>query len=258
MSALDAGVAGSRYLRLLLKQDEVLVEDALSSVYQLLAELGYFVKRGNKYKRTSKIPPGLSSRIIGAVFDEVIFPHLIGEGSKINNEALFAATALFQQLRARAVAKLGKGHLALVAGWLPCGFSTEISATTGADLVILDENWEVLSLEEERVSILPLEFDRGGEGPMPSLYISFEVGRVEDLPVDKYGTFAFAVFCHRAVNTRRLLDIAERVYRVNFYGPLGLFADLISEALGLGKAEECGRGGKVIYRDNEICITQLK
>lgn len=56
MSALDAGVAGSRYLRLLLKQNEVLVEDALSSVYQLLAELGYFVKRGNKYKRTSKIP----------------------------------------------------------------------------------------------------------------------------------------------------------------------------------------------------------
>jgi hypothetical protein len=166
-TALEASVAGSRFLRLLLKQGEVKADDSLGMVYQLLAELGYFVKRGDRYRRTNKIPPSVSSRMLGAVFDEVIIPRLLGDSVKLNYEALFAATALFQRLRIKAANRFGKGVLVLVAGWLPCGFSTEISAATGADLVILDEHWEVLSLEEERISILPLELDKTGrvDGP---------------------------------------------------------------------------------------------
>jgi len=154
-TALEASVAGSRYIRLLLKQGEVKTDDSLGRLYQLLAELGYFVKRGDKYRRTSKVQPSISSRLLGAVFDEVIIPHLLGELMKPNYEALFAATALFQGLRTRAASKLGKGTLALVAGWLPCGFSTEISATTGADLVIVDEHWEVLSRGGENIATPP-------------------------------------------------------------------------------------------------------
>ncbi|WP_053240494.1 hypothetical protein [Pyrobaculum islandicum] len=257
-TALDAGVAGSRYLRLLLKQNEVKVDDALGRIYQLLAELGYFVKRGDKYKRTNKVLPTVSSRLLGAVFDDIIIPHLLGEAFRLNHEALFAATALFQSLRVRASTKIGRGELALVAGWLPCGFSTEISAATGADLVVLDEHWEVLALEEERVSIrLPLELEKIGESMSVSLYVSFEVGRIDDLPADKYGLFSFAIICHRGVDLKRVRELAKRVYRVNFMGALGIFADLISETLGLGRGEECGRGGKIIYRDSDLCITDV-
>lgn len=256
-TALEASVAGSRFLRLLLKQGEVKADDSLGMVYQLLAELGYFVKRGDRYRRTNKIPPSVSSRMLGTVFDEVIIPRLLGDSVKLNYEALFAATALFQRLRIRAASRFGKGVLVLVAGWLPCGFSTEISAATGADLVILDEHWEVLSLEEERISILPLELDKTGESMAPSLYISFEVGRVEDLPLDKYGRFSFAVICHRDVDLRKMREAAEKIYRVNFAGALGIFADLLADALNLGRGEGCGQGGKAIYQDSEMCITYV-
>jgi hypothetical protein len=256
-TALEAGVAGSRFLRLLLRQGEVKTDDSLGRLYQLLAELGYFVKRGDKYRRTSKVQPSISSRLLGAVFDEVIIPHLLGELIKPNYEALFAATALFQGLRTRAASKLGKGTLALVAGWLPCGFSTEISATTGADLVIVDEHWEVLSLEEERISLLPLELEKIGEPMAPSLYVSFEVGRLDDLPLDKYGRFSFAVICHRGVDVKKTREFAEKVYRINFAGALGIFADLLAEALNLGRSESCGQGGKVVYKDPEVCITDV-
>ena len=256
-TALDAGVAGSRFLRLLLRQGEVKTDDSLGRLYQLLAELGYFVKRGDKYRRTGKVQPSISSSLLGAVFDEVIIPHLLGELMKPNYEALFAATALFQGLRTRAASKLGKGTLALVAGWLPCGFSTEISATTGADLVIVDEYWEVLSLEEERISLLPLELEKTGEPMAPSLYVSFEVGRLDDLPLDKCGRFSFALICHRDVDVKKTREFAEKVYRVNFAGALGMFADLLTEALNLGRSESCGQGGKVVYKNSEVCITDV-
>ncbi|ABP51546.1 MULTISPECIES: hypothetical protein [Pyrobaculum] len=256
-TALDAGIAGSRYLRLLLKQSEVKADDALGKLFHLLAEMGYFVKRGDRYRRTNKIPPVPPSRLLGAVFDDVIIPYLLGEAVKPNHEALFAATALFQPYRARAASKFGKGSLALVAGWLPCGFSTEISAATGADLVIVDENWEVLALEEERVSILPLELERVEEPLAASVFLSFEACRLEDLPLDKYGKFSFAVICHRGVDIKKVKELAERVYRVNFGGSLGIFADLISESLGLGRGEECGRGGKIVYKDSEVCVTEV-
>jgi hypothetical protein len=242
-TTLDAGIAGSRFLRLLLKQDEVKVNDPLSRIYQLLAELGYFVKRGDRYRRTNKIPPSIPSRLLGAVFDEIIIPHLLGDSVKLKYEALFAATALFQGLRIKAASRFEKGTLALVAGWLPCGFSTEI--------------WEVLSLEEERVSLLPLELDRIGESMAPSLYVSFEVGRLEDLPLDKYGRFSFAVICHRDVDLRKMREAAEKIYRVNFAGALGIFADLLADALNLGQGGGCGQGGRVVYRDSEVCITDV-
>jgi hypothetical protein len=256
-TTLDAGIAGSRFLRLLLKQDEVRVNDPLGRIYQLLAELGYFVKRGDRYRRTNKIPPSIPSRLLGAVFDEIIIPHVLGDSVKLKYEALFAATALFQGLRIKAASRFEKGTLALVAGWLPCGFSTEISAVTGADLVILDEHWEVLSLEEERISLLPLELDRTGESMAPSLYVSFEVGRLEDLPLDKYGRFSFAVICHRDVDLRKMREAAEKIYRVNFAGALGIFADLLADALNLGQGGGCGQGGRVVYRDSEVCITDV-
>ena len=245
-SVLEAGVAGSRYLRLLLKQDEVRVDDALGKLYHLLAELGYFVKRGDKYRRTNKVPPPIPSRVLGAIFDDVIVPHLLGEGARPSYETLFAATAIFQGLRAKAAVKLGKMPLVLVAGWLPCGFSTEVAAATGADIVILDENWEV------RVSILPLELERVLEPVSPSLFIAFEVGRLEDLALDKYGKFSAAIICHRGVDAKRAREVAEKVYKVRFLGAMGLFADLLAEALGLGQVGECA--GKIYYKDADLCI----
>ncbi|AET32668.1 hypothetical protein [Pyrobaculum ferrireducens] len=256
-TALDAGIAGSRFIRILLKQSEVKADDTLGKIFHLLAEMGYFAKRGDRYKRTNKIPPPASSRLLGSVFDDIIIPYLIGESAKPNYEAVFAATAIFQPYRVRVADKFGRGSLALVAGWLPCGFSTEISAATGADLVILDEHWEALVLEEERVSILPLELERVGESLAPSVFVSFEVGHLEDLPVDKYGKFSFAVVCHRSIDTRKAREVADKIYRVNFTGALGIFADLVAEALGLGRGEECGRGGKVTYKDGDICITDV-
>lgn len=244
-------------MRILLKQTEVKADDALGRIYGLLAELGYFAKRGDRYKRTGKLPPAVSSRLLGAVFDDVIIPYLLGDPVKPNYEALFAATALFQGLRVRAAEKLGRGGIVLVAGWLPCGFSTEVAAATGADLVILDEHWEILALEEERMSLLPLELVKVGTEMAPSLYVGFEVGRLEDLPLDKYGRFTLALVCHRGVDVRKAREIAERVYRVTFSGGLGIFADLIAEALGLGRGEECGRGGKTIYKDRDLCITDV-
>jgi len=251
-SVLEAGVAGSRYLRLLLKQNEVIVDDALGKLYHLLAELGYFVKRGDKYRRTNKASPPIPSKVLGAIFDDVIVPHLLGEGVRPSHETLFAATAIFQGLRARAASKLGKMPLVLVAGWLPCGFSTEVAAATGADIVILDENWEVLALEEERVSILPLELERVLEPVSPSLFIAFEVGRLEDLALDKYGKFSVAIICHRGVDVKKAREVAEKVYKVRFLGALGLFADLLAEALGLGQVGECA--GKIYYKDADLCI----
>ncbi len=256
-TALDAGIAGSRFIRLLLKQGEVKSDDTLGRLFHLLAEMGYFVKRGDRYKRTSKIPPSISSKLLGSVFDDIIIPYLIGEAIKPNFEAVFAATALFQPYRIRAASKFGRGALALVAGWLPCGFSTEISAATGADLVIQDEHWEILALEEERISILPVELERVGEAMAASVFVSFEAGRLDELPADKYGKFSFAVICHRAVDVKKARELADRVYRVNFSGALGIFADLLSEAMGLGRGEECGRGGRVLYKDSEICLTDV-
>ncbi|MEZ0318812.1 MAG: hypothetical protein ABWK05_02300 [Pyrobaculum sp.] len=255
-SALDAGIAGSRFIRLLLKQSEVRVDDSTERLYQLLAEMGYFVRRGDRYRRTSKIPPGYASRLIGSVFDDIIVPYLLGDAVKINYEALFAATAMFQGLRTRVANKLPKGGLALVAGWLPCGFSTEISAATGADLVILDQFWEVLALEEERISILPTVLEKQEAAPS-ALFISFEVGTVKDLSLDKYGKFSFALVCHRGVELDRLKEIAEKTYSAAFSGPLGIFADLLSEALSLGKGIGCGQRGKTVYKDQDVCVTDV-
>jgi hypothetical protein len=91
----------------------------------------------------------------------------------------------------------------------------------------------------------------------PSLYVSFEVGRVEDLPLDKYGRFSFAVICHRDVDLRKMREAAEKIYRVNFAGAWGIFADLLADALNLGRGEGCGQGGKAIYQDSEMCITYV-
>ncbi|MEM3996543.1 MAG: hypothetical protein QXP31_05715 [Pyrobaculum sp.] len=255
-SALDVGIAGSRFIRLLLKQSEVKVDDSMGRLYQLLAELGYFVRRGDRYRRTGKIPPAYASRLIGSVFDDIIVPYLIGDAVKINHEALFAATAMFQGLRTRTANKLPKAGLALVAGWLPCGFSTEVSAATGADLVILDQFWEVLSLEEERISILPTVLERQEASPS-ALFVSFEVGTLRDVPLDKYGKFSLALVCHRGVELDVVREVAEKTYAVSFSGPLGIFADLLSEALNLGKGLECGQRGKTVYKDQDICITDV-
>jgi hypothetical protein len=52
-------------------------------------------------------------------------------------------------------------------------------------------------------------------------------------------------------------EAAEKIYRVNFAGALGIFADLLADALNLGRGEGCGQGGRAIYRDSEICITNV-
>lgn len=242
-------MAGSRLARLLLRLEEARAGGELALVLDLLADLGYFARRGDRYVRTAKRPPPPGP--LAPLLDQLALPALLGERPQVPARLLHAAASLLQPLRAAAAQRLPRGGTVLVAGWLPCGFSSELAAATGADLVLLDENMEALSLEAERLALLP-PAPRGSGAPSPGLFVAFETGTPEEAGalVEKYGRFTYAVSCHRDPS-RLPPEAAEAVYLVLFRGAAGRLADLVAAALGIPRAPGCV---KPIYADDQLCI----
>jgi len=255
-SVLDASIAASNYVKMLLQQSEVKVEGRLAELLDILSELGYYNKRGNKFKRTNKTPPPGASSLVARFFDEVAVPLLLGSKPRIDPEVLLAAISLFQPLRIRALRYFGRGALALVAGWAPCGFSTELASHMGYDLVIADDNWEILSAEEDRTSVLPHAQELKMGMPSPYVFVAFEIMPMDEIGslAEKYGHFDLLISCHRLIKSA---DLAEKAYYVRFGGVYGRIADLISEALGLGKGAKCSALGNVVVSSEYLCIADV-
>ncbi|MBP1449258.1 MAG: hypothetical protein JZD41_04505, partial [Thermoproteus sp.] len=153
---VEYGILASNFVRTSLLNAVIRPDHKLEKLYEILADLGYFVKRGDVYIRTGKVPPDRGDPVVAGVLDNIITPYLAGRQIEVNSALVHSFTYIFQSARIIVASEvLPWGGLTLVAGFLPCGFSSELSAQAGRDLVIADEFQEVLDLEGERVSLLP-------------------------------------------------------------------------------------------------------
>ncbi|MFP3291146.1 MAG: hypothetical protein RXO30_01625 [Thermoproteus sp.] len=256
----ELGILGSNFARLALMNAAIRPDARLERLYSILARLGYFVKRGDIYIRTGKLPPDRGDPTIAKIVDDVVVPHLLGNPIKPSPALIHSFTYIFQGIRVRMAAEiLPWGGLTLVAGFLPCGFSSELSAQAGRDLVIADDFQDVLDIESERLSYLPVMASPVSSFLAPAVFIALEPSTDIEFIKSKYGSFNTVLVCHRNINFRQLKNLGEEVIYVHVNGTLGELASLVDEALGLGAPPTCDSvmkdvGGQVIHDDEDLCV----
>ncbi len=261
---VEVGVLSSNFARLALMNAAIKPDNRLERLYSILARLGYFIKRGDTYIRTGKLPPDRGDPVVARVVDDIIVPYLLGKSIDQNPALIHSFTYIFQNIRIRMAAEiLPWGGLTLVAGFLPCGFSSELSAQAGRDLVIVDDLQDVLDIESERLSLLPVMASPMSSFLAPAVFIALEPSTDMEFIKSKYGNFNTALVCHRNINLKELSGIAEEVIYVYINGVLGELASLVNEALGLGTPPTCDQivrdaGGQIIHNDEEICIISFR
>ncbi len=260
VSLVEAGILSSNFARLALMNAAIRPDQRLERLYSILAGLGYFVKRGNTYVRTGKLPPERGDPIVAKVIDDLIVPYLLGKPTDLKPSLLHSFTYIFQGVRIRVATELLPwGGLTLIAGFLPCGFSSELSAQAGRDLVISDELQDVLDLESERLSLLPIITSPASSYLAPATFIAIEPSTDFKFIASKYGKFNTTIICHRNIEFSNIKKISDEVIYIYLNGILGELASLLNEALGLGKTPTCGdvlreMGGKVIHNDEDLCV----
>ncbi|MFB6490031.1 MAG: hypothetical protein TU35_002085 [Thermoproteus sp. AZ2] len=260
MDIIERGVTSSKFARAALLKASIKSGDALDRLYDILAELGYFIKRGELYIRTGKVPPDRGDPIVAAVVDEIIVPFLSGRQAEPRPEILHSFTYVFQDVRILMASEmLPWGGLTLVAGFLPCGFSSELSAQAGRDLVIADDFQDVLDLEGERIALLPTLDSPLSSFLAPASFIALEPTTDLRHISSKFGEFNTAIICHRSANFYALRRMASEVFYVYIKGIKGALAAMVNEALGLGRPPACEEAvkelnGRIFYEDANICI----
>lgn len=260
MDIIERGVTSSKFARAALLQASIRSGNVLDRLYDILAELGYFVKRGDLYIRTGKVPPDRGDPIVAAVVDEIIVPFLSRRRTEPRPEILHSFTYVFQDVRILMASEmLPWGGLTLVAGFLPCGFSSELSAQAGRDLVIADDFQDVLDLEGERIALLPSLASPLSSFLAPASFIALEPTTDLQHIFRKFGEFSTAIVCHRRADFGALRRIASEVYYIRIKGVKGALATMINEALGLGQPPACEDAvkelnGRIFYEDSNVCI----
>jgi hypothetical protein len=164
---LLSAVKHSMTLRPLLAAEELKTGRELAPLADFLVQLGLFNRRGDRLVRTT-LKPGDEDeagygRVIARIIDSLVAPHSLDEAPPPRQlppelaQALDAFAQIFQPARIEIAQELfpREGGLALVAGWFPCGFSSELMSIAGKDVVIVEERKELVAMEEDRLSLIP-------------------------------------------------------------------------------------------------------
>ncbi|MEZ0319569.1 MAG: hypothetical protein ABWK05_06230 [Pyrobaculum sp.] len=244
------GIASSPLIHIFSELEEVKPTPRLREFFDFLSEAGVFHKKGDKYKKAQTRPGGGGgplSEAVAKIFHEVVVPYVAtgARAGRLSQEllrALYTYTSAYQPLRIVVAQEvLRYGGLTLVAGWFPCGFSSELMSVSGRDVVIVEERDEVLSLEADRLSLLPLAPSPLGQELAAASFYSFETVPLDELGqlVDKYGRFDAAVLCNRSANVDIVKKAADEIYvlaprdRAVLY-----FNNLVLGGLGLSPLDE--------------------
>jgi len=242
-----AGIAHTPLVALLSEIEEIKPSPRLRPLFDFLTDLGLLQRKGDKYKKVQQPPkPHDVSPLAEAVselFQQVVFPHLVTgkRMPRLSTElqrALYAYTSAFQNMRIVVVQELLRyGGLTLVAGWFPCGFSSELMSIAGRDVVIVEEREDLIALELDRLSLLPLAPTPLGQELAAASFYAFENLPLDDLKavVEKYGKFDAAVACQRG-DLNILKEVAQEVYYIKPRDSAVLFLnEALLDALGLAR-----------------------
>jgi hypothetical protein len=240
-----AGIAHTPLVTLLSEVEEIKPSPRLRPLIDFLTDLGFLQRKGDKYKKVQQPPkPHDVSPLAEAVselFQQVVFPYLV-TGKRVPRlstelqRALYVYTSAFQNMRIVVVQELlHYGGLTLVAGWFPCGFSSELMSIAGRDVVIVEERDDLVALELDRLSLLPLAPTPLGQELAAAIFYAFENLPLYDLKavVEKYGKFNAAVACQRG-DLNILKEVAQEVYYIKPRDSAVLFLnEALLDALGL-------------------------
>jgi hypothetical protein len=242
-----AGIAHTPLVTLLSEVEEIKPSPRLRPLFDFLTDLGLLQRKDDKYKKVQQPPkPHDVSPLAEAVselFQQVAFPHLVTgkRMPRLSTElqrALYVYTSAFQNMRIVVVQELlHYGGLTLVAGWFPCGFSSELMSIAGRDVVIVEERDDLVALELDRLSLLPLAPTPLGQELAAAIFYAFENLPLYDLKavVEKYGKFNAAVACQRG-DLNILKEVAQEVYYIKPRDSAVLFLnEALLDALGLNR-----------------------
>ncbi|MFN3804034.1 MAG: hypothetical protein ACK4SY_03160 [Pyrobaculum sp.] len=249
MKEIIDGIASAPSVVLLTEVEEVRPSPRLKPLYDFLADLGLLQRKGDKYVKT-QVPPRQKSALSEAVaklFQEVVLPY-ITTGERVSHLphdlqwALYIYVSSFQTMRIVITQEvLGYGGLTLVAGWFPCGFSSELISIAGRDIVVVEEREDVVALEMDRLSLIPYTPAPLGQELAAASFYAFETTSLRDVSwlAEKYGTFDTAVVCNRGVDLRELAKIAKEIYYIApLHKSLGYLNDVLLGGLGLSRPTE--------------------
>ncbi|AET32099.1 hypothetical protein [Pyrobaculum ferrireducens] len=245
------GILSSPPAALLLEIEEAKPMQRARPLFDFFSELGALQKKGDKYKRGRlEINLGEHSPISDAVselFQHVAFPYLIS-GRRVGRltpdlqRALYTYTSAYQALRIALTQDLLRyGGLTLVAGWFPCAFSSELMSIAGRDVVILEEREDIVALEMDRLSLIPLAPAPLGQELAAASFYAFEIAPLSNLDevAEKYGKFNTAVVCGRGADLDKLGKVAEEVYYIATRDrPIALLNNALLNGLGLAAPSE--------------------
>jgi hypothetical protein len=263
-----AGIAHAPLVALLSEIEEIKPSPRLRPLLDFLAELGLLQRKGDKYKKAEQ-PPELHdvsplAEAVSEIFQQVVFPYLITgrRVTKLNIElqwALYVYTSLFQNVRIMVVQELLRyGGLTLVAGWFPCGFSSELMSIAGRDVVIVEEREDLITLELDRLMLIPPALEPLERELAAVSFYAFESLPLDSLEtvVEKYGMFDAAVACQRG-DLDSLREAAQKVYYIKPRDPIISFLnEALIDALGLTKPRDEEKALKKAKRE-EIDIFDI-
>jgi hypothetical protein len=240
-----AGIAHTPLVVLLSEIEEIKPSPSLRPLFDFLTDLGFLQRKGDKYKKVEQPPKPRDvsplAEAVSEIFQQVVFPYLVTgrRVTRLNTElqrALYVYTSLFQNMRIIVVQELLRhGGLTLVAGWFPCGFSSELMSIAGRDIVLVEEREDLIALELDRLSLIPL-----APAPLERELAAASFYAFENLPLDslkrvaeKYGKFDTAVACQRG-DLDLLREVAQEVYYIKPRDPIISFLnEALIDALGL-------------------------
>jgi len=241
-----AGIANTPLVALLSELEEVKPSPRLRPLLEFLTDIGLLQRKGDKYRKAQHLSrPYEVSPLADAVselFQQIVLPHIVA-GRRVARltmelqRALYAYTSAFQNMRVVVAQELMRyGGLTLVAGWFPCGFSSELMSISGRDVVIMEEREELVALEMDRLSLIPLASAPLGQELAAASFYAFENLPLNELKavLEKYGKFDAAVACQRGADLNALREAAQEVYYIKPRDSVMLFLnEAFLDALGL-------------------------
>jgi len=246
-----AGIINTPVAILLSELEEVKPSPRLRTLFDFLADLGVLQRKGDRYKKAQQPPRRYElsplAKAVSELFQQVALPYLVS-GKRIDKlspelqRAVYVYTSAFQALRVVVAQELlRRGGLTLVAGWFPCGFSSELMSIAGRDVVIVEEREDVVALEMDRLSLIPLAPSPLGQELAAAGFYAFEnmpLGELKTI-AEKYGIFDTAVVCQRGVDLNALKELAREVFYISLRDVLVAFLnDVLLNALGLARPVE--------------------
>jgi hypothetical protein len=218
-----AGIANTPLVALLSELEEVKPSPRLRPLFDFLTDIGLLQRKGDKYEKAQHPPRPYDAsplaEVVSDLFQQVVFPYLVSgrRVARLTTElqrALYIYTTVFQNMRVVVAQVLMRyGGLTLVAGWFPCGFSSELVSIAGRDVVIVEEREELVALEIERLSLIPLAPAPLGQGLAAASFYAFENLPLNEIKAaaEKYGKFNLAMACQRGADLNALREVAEEV-----------------------------------------------